>query len=56
LTFTSVIFSVCEQPTEQGFMVVAIAFTLAALKLAKRQPILGSARNIRRQPVRYSMR
>jgi hypothetical protein len=37
LTFTSLI-GVLEQPTEQGFMVVALAFSLAALKSAKAAP------------------
>jgi hypothetical protein len=55
MTLISVLFSVCEQPTEQGFMVVGMAFTLAALKLAKRQTVLASSRSIRHQPVRYSM-
>ena len=36
-TLIAVLFSVSEQPMEQGFMVIGIAFTLAALKMAKRQ-------------------
>jgi len=55
LTMTSIFFSVYEQPTEQGFMVISVAFTLAALKLAKRQTALAPSRIIRHQPVRYSM-
>jgi hypothetical protein len=31
LMFTSIFFSVLEQPTEQGFMVIALGFSLAAL-------------------------
>ncbi len=56
LMVTSVVFSVCEQPTEQGFMVIGIAFTLAALKLSKPQTLGTPSRNLRRMPVRYSMR
>jgi hypothetical protein len=34
VTFISLAFGVLEQPTEQGFMVISVAFTLAALRLA----------------------
>ncbi len=56
LTATSVIFSVCEQPTEQGFMVIAIAFTIAALKLSGQRTQAIYSRNVRDVFVRYSMR
>ena len=36
VTLTSLVFAILEQPTEQGFMVISVAFTLAALKLGKR--------------------
>jgi hypothetical protein len=55
LTLTALLFAVCEQPTEQGFMVIGMAFTLAAAKLAKRQTVPAPSRSIRQQPVRYSM-
>jgi hypothetical protein len=55
ITFAALLFSVCEQPTEQGFMVIGMAFTLAALKLAERQTVPAPSRSIRHQPVRYSM-
>jgi len=48
-------FSILEQPTEQGFMVMGIAFTLAALNLGKRQTVPVLPPNVRRLPVRYSM-
>ena len=55
LTSSAIIFSILEQPTEQGFMVIGVAFTLAALKLTKRAtaPVLGQ--NFRRLPLRYGM-
>jgi len=34
LTFWTLVFGVLEQPTEQGFMVISVAFSLAALRLA----------------------
>ena len=34
LTFWTLVFGVLEQPTEQGFMVITVAFSLAALRLA----------------------
>lgn len=55
LMVTSVVFSVCEQPTEQGFMVIGIAFTLVALKLSGLQTRNESAPRRRRAPLRYSM-
>ncbi|MGB0064652.1 MAG: hypothetical protein WBP85_09425 [Terracidiphilus sp.] len=56
LTATSLLFSVCEQPTEQGFMVIAIAFTLAALKSSERRSLAVITRKPRQLPLRYSMR
>jgi hypothetical protein len=56
LTATSVIFNVCEQPTEQGFMVIGIAFTMAALKLSRQRPLVLSSAHIEHMPLRYSMR
>jgi hypothetical protein len=55
MTLTALLFSVSEQPTEQGFMVMGIAFTLAALKLAQRPSVLAPRRTTQQQPVRYSM-
>jgi hypothetical protein len=34
LMFWTLVFGVLEQPTEQGFMVMSVAFSLAALRLA----------------------
>ena len=34
LMFWTLVFGVLEQPTEQGFMVISLAFSLAALRLA----------------------
>lgn len=56
LTATSVIFSVCEQPTEQGFMVIGIAFTMAALKLSRQRASAVSSVKLEDMPLRYSMR
>jgi hypothetical protein len=55
MTMTSVIFSVCEQPTEQGFMVIGLAFTLAALKRSQRQSVPAHLPTSQRRPLRYSM-
>ena len=51
LTFMGLLFSVCEQPTEQGFIVISVAFTLAALNLAK--PLAAPPPRLPRPP-RYS--
>lgn len=56
LTASSVIFCVCEQPTEQGFMVISIAFTLAALKLSSQRSLATSTSQRAPAPLRYSMR
>jgi hypothetical protein len=54
MTLSAVVFAVCEQPTEQGFMVIGIAFTLAALKLRKEPATFAGVRNQKRPVVRYS--
>ena len=55
LTAISLLYSVCEQPTEQGFLVIFIAFTLAALRLSpQRAPTAERATQARPLPVRYS--
>jgi hypothetical protein len=54
LTAISLVYNVCEQPTEQGFMVIGVAFTLAALKLSGERPVAVCARNIQHAAVRYS--
>ncbi len=55
LMFSSVALGVLEQPTEQGFMVMAIAFSLAALKAPVPQAAPAHSTTLRRMPVRYSM-
>lgn len=54
LMFSGVTLSVLEQPTEQGFMVIFIAFTLAALKIPGKT--IQRATGVRSvvQPERYS--
>jgi len=42
VTCISLFLSVLEQPTEQGFVVVALAFSLAALRSAKRAPLAAA--------------
>ena len=54
LTAIVLAYNVCEQPTEQGFMVIGVAFTLAALKLSRERPVAVYARDSQRTPVRYS--
>ena len=54
LTAIALIYNVCEQPAEQGFMVIGVAFTLAALKLSGERPVAVYARSSQRAPVRYS--
>jgi len=56
LTVTALLFSVCEQPTEQGFMVMGVAFMLAALKLSQAHTLPAPSQNTHRRPPRYSMR
>ena len=56
LTVTSLLVSVCEQPTEQGFMVIAIAFSLAAIKLSRQRPLAQSHGIATGAPLRYSGR
>ncbi len=54
LTAIVLIYNISEQPTDQGFMVICVSFTLAALKLSGERPVAVYARNIRHTPVRYS--
>ena len=54
MTVTALLFSVSEQPTEQGFMVMGVAFSLAALKLSKRRQPAAPSAALRRAPLRYS--
>lgn len=56
ITLSALFFSSFEQPTMQGFMVMGVAFTLAALKLGKPLTVPVFPPNARRLPVRYSMR
>jgi hypothetical protein len=55
LTFIGVALSVLEQPTEQGFMVILLAFTLAAMKRTAPKAMPASSQGSRRQVLRYSM-
>lgn len=54
LMISSVALGVLEQPTEQGFMVMALAFSLAALKTPVAQTAPAHSTTWRRMPVRYS--
>lgn len=45
MALPGIFFNVLEQPTEQGFMVVGIAFTLAALKLSGLRTLPSGLRN-----------
>jgi hypothetical protein len=56
LAANGIFFSVLEQPTEQGFMVIGIAFLLAALKLGKHERAPAPSQQVRRLPMRYSVR
>jgi hypothetical protein len=56
LALPALFLSVLEQPTEQGFMVIGIAFLLAALKLGKHESEHVPPPSFRRQPMRFSMR
>ena len=55
LAVSGIFLGVLEQPTEQGFMVIGVAFTLAALKLSNKRTLETTSRNLRREPLRYSM-
>ena len=44
--FTSVFLSVYEQPTEQGFMVIAFAFSVAALRIRPSETIVPAVRPV----------
>jgi uncharacterized membrane protein YuzA (DUF378 family) len=50
--FATLCFGTLEQPTDQGFMVICVAFIIAALKLGNRQTAPAPARNLRRMPLR----
>jgi len=60
LTLSSLLFAVLEQPTEQGFMVISLAFTLAAMRktgksaveVPNMNPRWHSVQKIRRQQSR----
>lgn len=56
MTIPSLLIGTFEQPTMQGFMVIGLAFTLAALKLGKRRNMAMFPRYVRRLPMRYSAR
>jgi hypothetical protein len=55
LMFIGVALSVLEQPTEQGFMVILLAFSLAAMKSAVPASLPALSQGVRRQVLRYSM-
>ncbi len=50
--FATLCFGTLEQPTDQGFMVICVAFTIAALKLGNRQAASAPSQNVRRLSVR----
>ena len=54
LMLTGFLFGILEQPTAQGFMVIFVAFCLAALKPAR--PLVLPVQGLRRVPrlARYS--
>jgi hypothetical protein len=54
MMISGVALGVLEQPTEQGFMVMALAFSLAALKAPIPQTAPAHSRTWRRMPIRYS--
>jgi hypothetical protein len=56
LVFIGVALSVLEQPTEQGFMVIFLAFTLAAMKRTVPATMPAFSQGVRHQVLRYSMR
>lgn len=56
LMISGVALGVLEQPTEQGFMVMAVAFSLAAMRRAVPRTVPGFSSGVRRQVLRYSMR
>lgn len=55
LMMSGVALGVLEQPTEQGFMVMALAFSLAALKLPVPRIAPAHSTTWRRMPIRYSV-
>jgi hypothetical protein len=54
LMISSVALGVLEQPTEQGFMVMALAFSLAALKAPVARAASANSTTWRALPIRYS--
>lgn len=56
MALPGIFFAILEQPTEQGFVIIGLAFTLASLNLSKPQTAPAPPRQVRRQPMRYSMR
>ena len=56
LTFTSVFLNLLEQPTEQGFMVIACAFSLAALRKAPSPAFQARSFGRPLDPIRFTSR
>ncbi len=54
VVFTSVFFGILEQPTGQGFMVISLAFSLAALKRNSTAALAAFSLSPRRQPMKYN--
>jgi len=52
----SLCIGVLEQPTDQGFMVICMAFTLAAINLTKQQTAPAPPQDVRRLAMRHSVR
>jgi hypothetical protein len=55
LMFSEVTIGILEQTTDQGFMVVALAFSLAALKKTEPQTARALSPGVQRRVMRYSM-
>ena len=55
LMFSEVTIGILEQTTDQGFMVVALAFALAALKKPEPQTARAFSPVVQRRVTRYSM-
>jgi hypothetical protein len=56
LTFSTLVLGVLEQPTQQGFMVISVAFSLAALHLAPVPIESAPALSFRLPQARHSLR
>jgi len=56
VVFLTLFMSVLEQPTEQGFMVVSVALSLAALKPAGQRALRPAMQNQRSLPARPAVR